>query len=89
MVWWICIICMNLLTFAVFGADKRAAVQGRWRVRESTLLLLCLLGGAAGGLLARHVFHHKTRKSRFAMGVPLMIAVQIVFLLTCTDLILK
>lgn len=46
------------------------------RVRESTLLWLCAVGGAAGGLLSMRLFHHKTRKKPFAIGVPLMLAAQ-------------
>ena len=56
---------INLVTFAVYGWDKLAAVQGRWRTRESVLLTLSAIGGAFGGLLAMILFHHKTRKTIF------------------------
>lgn len=67
---------MNLSAFAVFWWDKRSAKRGRRRVRESTLLWLCALGGSLGGLLSMRLFHHKTRKKPFAVGVPLMLAGQ-------------
>ena len=89
MLLWIYLLFIKLLTLCVFGIDKRAAVQGRWRTRESTLLLLCLIGGAAGGLIGMHLFHHKTRKSIFAVGIPVMVVVHILLILFCTDLILK
>lgn len=73
---WIYFTAANLSAFAIFWWDKRSAKKGRRRVRESTLLWLCALGGAAGGLLSMHLFHHKTRKKPFAIGVPLMLAAQ-------------
>ena len=75
---WIYLLVINLVTLIAFGADKRAAVHGRWRTPEATLLGLCLIGGAAGGLIAMHVFHHKTRKMAFAVGVPVMLVIHIV-----------
>lgn len=67
---------MDLITFVIFWWDKRCAKKGSRRVRESTLLWLCALGGGLGGLLSMHLFRHKTLKRRFAVGVPLMLAAQ-------------
>ncbi|KRE43686.1 hypothetical protein ASG74_02260 [Knoellia sp. Soil729] len=53
------------IAFMVYGADKAAAIQGRWRASESTLHLLGLLGGWPGALVARPVFRHKTIKQPF------------------------
>ena len=71
------LICNNKITIAVYGIDKRNAVHGKWRLRVSTLLTLAAVGGSAGALLAMHLFHHKTRKKKFTIGVPLMLLVQI------------
>ena len=61
---------MSLLAFCLYGADKRRARQGRWRIRESTLLAVSFLGGSAGALLAMRLFHHKTRHWYFrAVGI--------------------
>lgn len=67
---------VSLVTFCVFRLDKRRAVRHERRVRESTLLWLCAVGGAAGGLLAMRIFRHKTKKKPFSIGVPLMLAAQ-------------
>ena len=56
---------MSLITFAVWGIDKAAAVTGNWRIPERTLLGLTLLGGAPGAALGMFLFHHKTRKPPF------------------------
>lgn len=56
---------MSLLTVAVYAKDKAAARDRRWRVSESTLHLLSLLGGWPGALLAQQALRHKTIKTSF------------------------
>lgn len=52
---------MSVVAFLLYGADKRKARNGRWRIRESTLLLTGFFGGAVGALLGMQLFRHKTR----------------------------
>ena len=61
---------INLALLCVMGADKRRARRHRWRVRESTLFALCLLGGSLGGALGMLAFRHKTRHWHFVLGFP-------------------
>ena len=68
---------VNAVTFLVYGADKRRAKKGQWRVPEKTLFLLPLLGGSVGGILGMRVFHHKTRHWYFRVGLPLILAAQL------------
>lgn len=56
---------INFAAFAAFGFDKARAERGGWRVRESTLLWLAMLGGSPGAWLGRGLFRHKTRKQPF------------------------
>lgn len=56
---------MSLVCAVAYGRDKAAAQQGQWRVAESTLLMLGLLGGWPGALLAQHILRHKTSKRSF------------------------
>lgn len=72
---WLAVI--NLLTFLVYGADKRRARKGKWRVPEKTLFLLPLLGGSVGALLGMRVFHHKTKHWYFVWGIPAILLAQI------------
>ena len=72
---WLAVI--NLLTFIVYGADKRRARKGKWRVPEKTLFLLPLLGGSIGALLGMRVFHHKTKHWYFVWGIPAILRAQI------------
>jgi uncharacterized membrane protein YsdA (DUF1294 family) len=61
------LLLMSVLTFLTWGWDKSAAMHGRWRIPERPLLVMILLGGAAGGALGMSFFHHKTRKSLFRL----------------------
>lgn len=53
------------ITFMVYGFDKSAAMNGRWRTQESLLHLLSLSGGWPGALVAQQMFRHKSRKVEF------------------------
>ena len=66
----------NLYAFILMGIDKRKAIKDVRRIPEKTLLAACGLFAAAGGLIGMHVFHHKTRKLKFKLGVPLMLIAQ-------------
>lgn len=78
---WIWLAVINPIAAVVTAADKRAAIRHRWRVPERTLLALALVGGAAGEWLAMLVCRHKTRKAKFYLGVPLMLAFHIALIL--------
>ena len=71
------LVAANVLLFVLFGADKAAARRGHRRIRETTLLALAVLGGSIGALLGMGVFHHKTRKSAFSIGIPVIFLAQL------------
>lgn len=56
---------MSVIAILFYSMDKSAAVNNRWRTKESTLHLLALLGGWPGALLAQDFLRHKTRKTSF------------------------
>lgn len=70
------LLIINAAAFCAFGIDKTKARKNAWRIPEKTLLALALLGGSAGALLGMAVFHHKTRKKKFSIGIPLILTVQ-------------
>ena len=74
-------IAVNIITFFVYGADKRKAKKGKWRISEKTLLLMGFFGGSVGQLAAMKTFHHKTHKWYFwAVGVlSLILHIAILF----------
>ena len=61
---------INVITFAAFGLDKRKAKKRKFRIRESVLLGLALIGGSLGAMAGMFLFHHKTRKPAFRIGFP-------------------
>ena len=64
------LIIVNLIAFVLFGIDKRKAKKNKWRIKESTLLIAAAIGGSYGALLGMFIFHHKTRKPKFFLSVP-------------------
>jgi len=63
----------SVVAFAAYGLDKRAAVRGRWRIPESTLHAIELIGGFLGAFLGQHVFRHKRAKFRYMIGFWLIV----------------
>lgn len=62
---------VNTLAYGAFALDKWKAKKHKWRIPENTLLGLSLAGGFLGAGLAMLTWHHKTRKRKFQIGVPL------------------
>lgn len=52
-------------SFLLYRADKNRARTGGWRIRESTLLSLDLLGGWPGAFLAQRAYRHKISKRSY------------------------
>ncbi len=70
------LIIINIVAFAVYGADKKRAEMHRFRISESCLIWLAVLGGSVGALEGMKVFHHKTRHRKFAIGIPVILFIQ-------------
>lgn len=70
------VIFINILAFNMYGYDKVCAQRGLCRVPESKLLGIALIGGSIGAFAGMHVFHHKTHKPRFRVGIPIIIIMQ-------------
>lgn len=58
-------IFMSVISFALFAIDKYKARHQQWRIAESSLHLMDLLGGWCGGLLAMTALRHKIHKKSF------------------------
>ncbi len=71
------LLAANLAAFIVFGVDKKLAkTPGARRVRERTLMLYAACFGGIGALTGMRVFHHKTSKPLFNIGVPVLIVAE-------------
>lgn len=71
------LIVINVVTFVIYGYDKTVAGRAWTRVPERLLLLLALVGGTVGALLAMLLFRHKTSKAGFRLKFLLVILLQI------------
>ncbi len=71
---------INLAGFVSMALDKKKARRNKWRIPEATLFLFAIFGGSAGCLLGMRVFHHKTQKPKFYIGIPIILGVQLVIL---------
>ena len=79
------LIIVNAAAFLLMLADKQKAKRGLWRIPESTLMGVAIIGGSVGALAGMYTFRHKTRHLKFVLGVPLIFAIQIlltIFLIT-------
>jgi uncharacterized membrane protein YsdA (DUF1294 family) len=65
---------LNVVSFALFGTDKRRARRGARRIPESTLLLSGLVSGTVGAWAGVYAFGHKTRKPSFLAKLALISA---------------
>ncbi len=73
------------LTFVVYAKDKRAAINGNWRVPEKTLHIFSVAGGWLGALIAQDKLRHKTQKQPFRAIYWLTVVINVaVFLWTLT-----
>lgn len=58
--------------------DKFKAKKNLWRIPEKVLFATALLGGSLGVIGGMHAARHKTKHLSFSMGVPILLAIQIV-----------
>lgn len=71
-------LAINVIAFIAMGIDKWKAKNNAWRIPESTLLSLVLLGGGIGGIAGMYKFRHKTKKPKFFVGFPVILIFEVV-----------
>lgn len=78
------LLLINAAAFILMLLDKTFAKKHLYRIPEATLLGVAVIGGSVGGILGMYTFRHKTRKPKFYIGFPLILALQIAgyFLIT-------
>lgn len=70
------LIFINLLAVLLMKKDKQyAETPDARRIRESTLLLVAIVGGGVGEYYAMYKYKHKTLHKKFLYGVPIAILV--------------
>ena len=74
------LLIVNALGFVLMLADKYKAKNNLWRIPETTLIGVALIGGSVGSLIGMYTVRHKTKHPKFTVGIPLILVAQIVLL---------
>lgn len=69
------LLLVNTGAFLTMGIDKSKAKHGKWRISEKTLFLLAAVGGSIGSLAGMYTFRHKTKHTKFVVGMPAILIV--------------
>ena len=72
------LVIINAAGFLLMLIDKWKAKKNRWRIPEATLFLVAIIGGSIGSIAGMYTFRHKTKHIKFIVGMPLILALQIV-----------
>ena len=65
---------INIVAFAMYGADNYFAKNDMWRISEKALLGVAAIGGAFGAFFGLETFRHKTKHAKFKVLVPVLMA---------------
>ena len=72
---------INALGFLLMLIDKYKAKKNFWRIPEATLMGVALVGGSLGSLFGMYLVRHKTKHMKFTLGIPVILAIQVVGLI--------
>lgn len=72
---------MNIAGLVIMWEDKRRAKKHEYRIRERTLWLVALFGGAVGTTAGMQLYRHKTKHFSFKIGFPILAILEIVVLI--------
>ncbi len=66
-------VVINLLAIVLMKKDKEyAKIPNATRIKEWTLLMVAIVGGALGEYYAMFKYKHKTLHKKFSVGVPMI-----------------
>ena len=72
------LLLINAAAFLLMLIDKWKAKRGHWRIPEKVLFLTAILGGSIGALAGMYLVRHKTKHLSFTIGMPTILALQII-----------
>ena len=76
LLWYLLII--NAFGFVIMLTDKILAKKQARRIPEARLMGTAAIGGSIGVLAGMYICRHKTLHPKFTVGVPLILAAQII-----------
>ena len=75
------LLIINIITFIIYGIDKYKSIKHKYRISEKTLIILAILGGSVGAFIGMIVFHHKTKKKKFIITIPIILLIWVYILI--------
>ncbi len=76
------VVVINVMSIFATIIDKRKAKKNKWRIQESTLLFLAVLGGSLSMYITMFLVKHKTKKIKFLVGIPIIMVLQIMLFIS-------
>lgn len=73
-------IIINIVAVIVTIIDKEKAKAHHWRISEITLLTISAMGGAIRMYITMRIIHHKTRKTKFMIGIPAIFIIELLII---------
>ena len=86
---WAVWLVINLITFILYGVDKRRAKRGQWRIPDKTLLSGTWLLGGVGAWMAMRMFRHKTKHIAFQVSAPMGAVLSVALMLLASAKLLN
>lgn len=71
---------INIIAFITMYYDKRRAIKHKSRVPEKRLFLLAGIFGSIGIWGGMYSLRHKTKHTKFVIGIPLILLLQILII---------
>ena len=71
------LLIVNAIGFVLMTVDKYKAKKNLWRIPESTLMTVAIIGGSIGSLIGMYTVRHKTKHLKFTIGIPVILVLQI------------
>ena len=72
------LLLVNAAAFLLMLVDKYKAKRNLWRIPEATLMGVAAIGGSIGAIAGMNLFRHKTKHAKFYIGLPVILALQII-----------
>lgn len=75
------IVVINIIGLLLMKWDKYLARKQKWRIPESRIWLIALVGGAFGTTMGMYMFRHKTKHMKFILFLPILVILQVIGLI--------
>ena len=71
------LLIINTISFLLMGIDKYQAIRKKYRISETSLLFISLIGGSIGTISGMLAFRHKIKKIKFLILPPVFLIILI------------